>query len=105
MRTVTKTCVILACHVWFSGAAQGQTANPDCQQLGISSSVLAERYCAALQEIAEGDEITRGMGGGVIEDLPAGLADNVLVQDAYRADPRKTLDLIKRIKEAGGLTD
>jgi hypothetical protein len=27
-----------------------------------------------------------------------------LIQDAFRADPRKTLELIRRIKDAGGLT-
>ncbi len=38
-------------------------------------------------------------------DLPEGQewADFPLIQDAYRADPRKTLDLIERIKGAGGL--
>lgn len=79
-----------------------------CEGLGLASSYLTQHFCKQLNDLSKSGEPTRSVTSGdeivrtgpVLPDWP----DVTILQDAYRADPRKTLELIRRIKEAGGLT-
>lgn len=76
----------------------------DCSELGLSNGYLTEHFCTQLQDLA-GTSTTRGMDSSTDETLDAQFHDLEIIQEAYRADPRKTLELIARIRNAGGLTD
>lgn len=84
------------------------TAATECEGLGLKSGYLTEHFCNQLQDLVPPGK-TRGTGGS--SDTATGQpalpdwADIELLQEAYRADPRKTLELIKRIKSAGGLPE
>lgn len=95
---------ILSTALLFGAAAPA--AAQDCPDLGLESAFLTEHFCAQLQAIAPGTGTTRSITQEGNPDLPEGTdwADFPMIQDAYRADPRKTLELIERIKGAGGLT-
>ena len=88
--------------------ATGSAAQADdCAALGLSDPGISELFCAELKALGAGAGTARGIArsetGG--DERPAldEWSDVVLIQDAYRQDPRKTLDLIRRIKDAGGL--
>ncbi len=88
-------------------AASAATAQ-ECEGLGLKSTYLTQQFCAQILDLIPSDT-TRSMkddptpkpGAPKLPDW----ADIQVLQDAYRADPRKTLDLIKRIKSAGGLPE
>jgi len=86
-----------------SGASAGDPAE-DCKELGVPNAYLAQMFCTELRAL-----LPPGASRGLDETDPA-LPDGAdwsgigLLRDAYRADPRKTLELIRRIKDAGGLT-
>ncbi len=96
-------CLATACVASCASAAFAQTA--DCPDLGLENEFLSTHFCAQLQALVPGTGTTRSITQEGNPDLPEGQewADFPLIQDAYRADPRKTLDLIERIKGAGGL--
>ncbi|OYX42620.1 MAG: hypothetical protein B7Z02_11540 [Rhodobacterales bacterium 32-67-9] len=90
--------------VLLIAASSGVEAR-ECAELGLSNDYLSAMFCAELKAIA-GGTVSRGVGdGGSAQDvLPLPEWPEVeILQDAFRADPRKTLDLIRRIKDAGGL--
>ncbi len=79
-----------------------------CGELGLESAALAEEFCEELREIARPPGNTRTLDwtdpdGGETGELtgPTGIT---VIDRAYRTDPRKTLELIQRIKSAGGLS-
>ena len=87
--------------------AIGETT--DCPDLGLDNAFLSDHFCAQLQAIlpqeGEATGTTRSITQEGNPDLPQDQdwANFPLIQDAFRADPRKTLELIERIKGAGGL--
>lgn len=89
-------------------AASGAAAD-ECDELGLESPELTEEFCNALRIIAEPPGATRtilpDVPGKAEPEDPSGPTGVGIVDRAYRADPRKTLELIKRIKGAGGLTE
>jgi hypothetical protein len=81
----------------------------ECDGLGLPNDYLQQHFCAQLRDLATGDQGTRS-----ILDGSAGAEDGTppepweaipIIRDAYRADPKKTLALIERIRNAGGLVD
>lgn len=87
----------------LTGPARAETEQ--CGDLGIESAYLERYFCQQLEDLAQGG--TRSILGGD-SNAPAMLeqfANIGIIQDAYRADPKKTLALIDRIKGAGGLTE
>jgi hypothetical protein len=78
----------------------------DCPALGLDSAWLTEFFCSELGDILgdttraiEPDETPLPNGPGTDwVNIP-------LLQDAWRVDPRKTLELIDRIRTAGGLPE
>ena len=96
-----RTC--LAILALFAGTSTA--AAQDCGALGLKSSYLTELYCAELRAIADETEATRSVGEGenVSDPEDPFLRDIEVIREAYRADPKKTLALIARIKNAGGL--
>jgi len=80
----------------------------NCGDLGLSNPYLAEHFCTQLTGIAGTDEATRSINDGTDTDGSEALlpewSEYEILQDAYRADPKKTLELIARIKKAGGLS-
>lgn len=98
-----KTC--FAFCLFLAQAAHAE----DCTQLGIENDYLQKMFCAELDEIIDADPISRGIGG---DDDPDSDTDNLfeglgidaeVFKKAYRADPSATLELIERIRQAGGL--
>ncbi|WP_347313420.1 hypothetical protein [Defluviimonas sp. SAOS-178_SWC] len=89
-------------------AAPGGAGAEECAELGLRSGYLSALFCAELDALVQGGVTARGVG----DDSAAGpdapglpdWPDIAILQDAYRADPRKTLELIRRIKDAGGLS-
>lgn len=79
-----------------------------CEGLRLASSYLTQHFCKQLNDIRKNGQPTRGVTNGneIVSTGPAlpDWPDVTILQDAYRADPRKTLELIRRIKDAGGLT-
>ena len=97
-----RMAVFLVLSSASAGYAQG------CEELGLKSDFMTNHFCEQLQELAPADA-TRSVTGNVEKQpgtpaLPE-WAEIEVIQDAYRADPRKTLELIKRIKSAGGLPE
>ena len=88
-------------------AASSPAQAGDCAALGLDEERLTELFCAELKAVGAGPATSRGLGDSGTADTEAPVlekwADIDLIQDAYRQDPRKTLDLIRRIKDAGGL--
>ncbi len=82
----------------------------DCGELGLTNSELAAYFCDKLKGISGSNSATRGILGSDIDasddiaTAPEEWPDVEVLQDAYRTDPKKTLELIARIKKAGGLT-
>lgn len=106
MHRMIATALLLAA---LGGAVAGAGAGAGgCADLGLRSDYLAAMFCAELESLAESGAASRGIGAGDtagsdgpgLPDWP----DIAVLQDAYRADPRKTLELIRRIKAAGGLS-
>jgi len=97
---ITATTLILA---------SAPAVSADCTELGLSTDFLTKFYCKELQAITNGKGPTRGYGentSSTTDPAPdASWGDIKILKEAYRADPSKTLALIKRIKNAGGLTD
>ncbi len=79
-----------------------------CEALGVKNEYLAQKFCKNLEDISNSDDATRSITGSddysETDSFPPDWPDIKVLQDAYRADPRKTLELIRRIKNAGGLT-
>ncbi len=93
----------------FTLAAGGASAVAPCADLGLQNAYLTEFYCAQLTDLADRPQATRGIqDGSQPEDdaaAPAPWGEIPIIRDAYRADPRKTLALIERIRNAGGLPE
>lgn len=80
----------------------------DCAELGLTSAYLSNYYCDELRSLAIDAAPTRSVTeNGEALALPDGesWSEIGIVRDAYRADPKKTLALIARIRNAGGLTE
>ena len=79
-----------------------------CEALGMKSEYLSQQFCKQLEDISNSESETRSITGSdtysETKPFPSDWPDIKILQDAYRADPRKTLELIRRIKNAGGLT-
>lgn len=100
MRQLFGIVVILA----GAGAARAD----DCA-FGLTSQYLTDLYCSELRALLDEAQTTRSMNAAPGEDaeIPedeiwSGIG---IVRDAYRADPKKTLALIARIRNAGGLVE
>jgi hypothetical protein len=93
----------------FTIAAGGASAAAPCGNLGLQNAYLTQFYCAQLTDLADRPPVTRGLQDGSQPDedatAPAPWGEIPIIRDAYRADPRKTLALIERIRNAGGLPD
>lgn len=92
---------------WLAGAAAPVQASGDCPAFGLSSAFLQEHFCSQLRDLSApaGTGTTRSIlpEGDPDQPLSEDWAALPLIQDAYRADPQKTLELIARIRGAGGL--
>lgn len=80
----------------------------DCAELGLTSTYLSNFYCDELRSLAIDNAPTRSVNeNGDAPVLPDGesWSEIGVIRDAYRADPKKTLALIARIRNAGGLTE
>ncbi len=89
-------------------AAAGAARADDCP-LGLTSLYLTDLYCSELRTLVEDSQATRSMNAtpGEAAEVPEGeyWSSIGIVRDAYRADPKKTLALIARIRNAGGLVE
>lgn len=107
MRRPPLLATLLVLAAGGAAVAQETGDSPDCAALGLANAYLTEHFCAQLQALGDGLGQTRSITqeGNPDADSPVSEWDQIgLIQDAYRADPRKTLELIERIKGAGGLT-
>ena len=100
MRQLLITLVLLS----GTGAAKAE----DCD-FGLSSRYLTDLYCSELRTLLDDSQTTRSMDAapGEVAEVPEGepWSGIGIIRDAYRADPKKTLALIARIRNAGGLVE
>lgn len=95
----------------MAAATAGATElSDDCAALGLDNDYLAQLFCSQLESLTDstGTGTTRSItqDGNPDAESPVAEWENIgLIQDAYRADPRKTLELIERIKGVGGLAN
>lgn len=100
---------IILCSTLSLIATAAAATETTCPDLGVENAFLADHFCAQLQAIVPQDGDATGITRSITQegnpDLPddQNWANFPLIEDAYRADPRKTLELIARIKGAGGL--
>jgi hypothetical protein len=96
---------LLAALALVMGAAGPASADAPCPDLSFETDWLNAFFCAQLRDLASDppDAPTRNVEipDGATEAL---IADVPLIQDAYNSDPRRTLELIERIRSAGGAT-
>lgn len=86
-------------------AATSTQAHPNCD-LKMESDYLTTYFCSELAEIAGPGTKLRSMTDETDQSddgLDPMFAQIFSIQEAYRTDPRKTLELIERIKNAGGI--
>ena len=103
--TPTRVPLIVAAAIALLALAPAALADDDCPDLGFETEWLNAFYCARLRSLAEGPAVPPDRSVGVPDDEAAELIDGVpLVREAFHADPRSTLDLIDRIRAAGGRT-
>ena len=97
---------ILIVLVLLAGA--GSARADDCA-IGLTSQYLIDLYCTELRALRDEAQTTRSMNAapGEMAEIPEGepWSGIGIVRDAYRADPKKTLALIARIRNAGGLVE
>ncbi len=76
----------------------------DCPGFGFKADYLDTHFCDQFDAIA--GPVTRGLGMDETVSAPDGMAPEwwelEVVREAHRVDPAKTLDLIARIRAAGG---
>jgi len=83
-----------ASSVAFVTTAEAQSTKP----FGLENTALA---CLFLDEVQDIAEIDRDKRKSCNTRSVSGFDELGLLQDAYRADPDATLDLIERILKAG----
>jgi len=93
-RALVTTIAALA----LAGHAAAEGAET-CSDFGLEDADLVRSFCEELRSITGGG--TRNMFGG--PDEPPDWIELDALRDAYRVDPQKTLELIARIRNAGGL--
>lgn len=88
----------------MAGAAIAQ--EDGCIDFGFDNAYLQAHFCKELRRLGENGLGTRSAVSGDDSTQQAGdippWAELPVLQDAYRADPSATLELIQRIKSAGG---
>ncbi|MGJ8583862.1 MAG: hypothetical protein ACSHXD_07215 [Marinosulfonomonas sp.] len=80
-------------------------ADETCE-LKMESAYLTEYFCSAFKDISDAKPKTRSMTDETDtsdDGLDPNFAQVGIIKEAYRTDPRKTLELIERIKSAGGV--
>ena len=89
-------------HVLFALAASLALASPVSAQstkpFGLENTALA---CLFLEEVQDIAEVERRKRKNCNTRSVTGFNEFGLLEDAYRADPDATLDLIERILKAG----
>ncbi|GEM_PF-1941629 len=89
------------------GLLPGAARAEPCPSFGLSSEYLAQFFCQQLDDVVP--PATRSARTGeTATEQPDALPDDAWldlspVADAWRSDPAKTLRLIERIRDAGGL--
>lgn len=87
--------------------AAGSAGADDCPQLGLESGYLTAYFCGQFARIVA-DGTTRTIDPEQ-QNPPEGpgydWAEIELLREAWRVDPKKTLELIQRIRTAGGLPE
>lgn len=79
----------------------------DCPKLGLSESE-AKPFCKEFRELLYAPydpKSDRDFSTKDRRDLDRILKNDPLWGEVYRSDPKQTLDLIQRIREAGGLQE
>lgn len=98
MRILVSTFLALALP-WSASAAQ------ECPSLGLSA-LEEKKFCLEFEELlyAPFDPKTdRSMGKRSKKKVEKILESDPLWGEVYRSDPKRTLELIVRIRNAGGL--
>lgn len=99
-----RAMLILGLGLWPLAAPAAE-----CPDLGVANAYLAQMFCDQLNGIVATEPATRGVTDGNDQEPEAAemppWAGFPLLKDAYRADPQATLELIARIKNAGGLPE
>jgi hypothetical protein len=77
----------------------------DCPDLGLSQD-LEVQYCAEFQALLYApfnQNADRSLSSKDRKDMDALIGSDPLWGEVFRSDPKQTLELINRIRQAGGL--
>jgi len=101
----TRVRIVAVAAVALAAFADAAAADEHCPDFGFGVAWLNDYFCARLETLAESEADPPDRSVGVPDDEAAELIEGVpLVRDAFQADPRSTLELIDRIRAAGGTT-
>lgn len=105
MKCMAKALFVALPVILAAGAVQAA----ECDGLGLPNAYLEQHFCTQLRDLATEDQGTRSIldgSAGADDGTPPEPWEAIpIIRDAYRADPKKTLALIERIRNAGGLVD
>lgn len=90
----------------FSIPSTAFANNEGCEALQVPNPYLNAQFCSRLKALQDNRVVPPTRGLNQLDDKTRAAVENIpLIQDAFEADPAKALELIKRIREAGGLTN
>lgn len=76
----------------------------DCAVLDVPNPYLNAQFCARLKALTDSRAVPPTRSVTPLDPETQKLVSEIgLFQEAYEVDPKKALDLIKRIRDAGGL--
>ena len=88
----------------FPAVVHAQTQG--CDAIGISNSYLNNQFCSRLKALADNRAVPPTRSPMPLDPETKKLVEDVdIFREAYEVDPAKALELIKRIREAGGLAN
>ena len=77
-----------------------------CEALEVPNPYLNAQFCARLKALADNRNVPPTRSVDYLDPETRKLVEGVgLIREAYEVDPAKALELIKRIRDAGGLAN
>ena len=97
---------IAAFAVVFSYSGPVLAEDVECSVLKVPNPYLNAQFCSRLKALGDNRVVPPTRGVTQIDPETEKLVSEVpIIQEAFEADPAKALELIKRIRKAGGLTN
>lgn len=92
-----------------TSTATATTATVSCADFGLGDATLQDGFCDELNALLtapfSGDNGSERSATSPRQEIQRLLERDALLFEAFRSQPQRTLDLIRRIQDAGGLKD